>query len=896
MTPRHMALAAGTRLGSYEIVAPLGAGGMGEVYRARDTKLGRHVALKLLAEEAAADPERLERFDREARTLAGLDHPSIVTIHAVEEAAGHQFIAMTLVEGRTLADVMPASGFPLERLLTIAVQVADAVAAAHQHGIVHRDLKPANIMVGAHDRVTVLDFGLAKLREAAPVADVTMPPTREVTGEGRILGTVAYMSPEQAEGKQVDARSDVFSLGIVLYEMATGERPFHGDTSMSVLSAILKDSPKSLSDVKPQLPRDLARIIRRCLAKEPDRRYQSAIDLRNDVEDLRQSALKGELETAGITAAATRSTTRLWPMATAASIVVALAAIGWSLLRAPAAADATPPAMRFSRLTMLEGVTVDPVISPDGKWVAYASLVSGNSEIYLQSATGQAAINLTKNNANDSNPAFSPDGETIAFRSTRDGGGLFEMGRTGESVKRLAPNGFTPSWFPDGKRIVYATQTTAVVDSRGGGASELWVVDSNGGESRRLFAGDAMQPRVSPHGLRIAFWAIHYDLTTNRVVNSNRDLWTIAADGTNPVRITDEASTEWNPVWSPDGRWLYFLSNRSGSMNLWRIGIDEASGVVHGAPEPLSAPASYVRNFTLSADGRAAAYATATLASGLSRVRFNLQTATTEGAVQHITTGSRDFGGVEVSPNGQQVLVASSPFQQEDLYLLAPDGTGFMSLTNDPGRDRGPHFSPDGRRIFFYTDHEGAYDVWSINTDGSGRRRLTTTDGRYFPVPSPDGARLLVADINNYGLFVIDANDPSKPAEVLPPFPATLRGPNFVPQDWSPDGKTIIGASGAHVWTYSFETKEHREVTTNGGSFQWFADSRRFLATRQGRVIVVDSATGQSREVFAMSGEGINSAQFSSDGWLYFISGNLTGDVWVVRFGDTKPDAARTQP
>src|SRR5262245_10869882 len=212
---------------------------MGEVYRARDTKLGRQVALKLLPEDAASDPERLERFEREARTLAGLDHPSIVHIYAVEEAAGTHFIAMTLVEGRTLADVLPKGGFPLDRLLAIATQVSDAVAAAHQHGIVHRDLKPANIMIGAHDRATVLDFGLAKLREAAPAADVTMPPTREMTGEGRIIGTVAYMSPEQAEGKPVDERSDVFSLGIVLYEMATGERPFQGDTSMSVLSAIL---------------------------------------------------------------------------------------------------------------------------------------------------------------------------------------------------------------------------------------------------------------------------------------------------------------------------------------------------------------------------------------------------------------------------------------------------------------------------------------------------------------------------------------------------------------------------------------------------------------------------------------------------------------------------------
>ena len=357
---------------------------MGEVYRAHDTQLGRQVALKLLPEDAASDPERLTRFDREARTLAGLNHPSIVTIYAVEEAAGKHFIAMTVVEGRTLADVMPKGGFPLERLLTIATQVADAVATAHQHGIVHRDLKPANIMVGAHDRVTVLDFGLAKLRDPAPAADVSLPPTRDVTGEGRIVGTVAYMSPEQAEGRPVEARSDVFSLGIVLYEMATGERPFHGDTSMSVLSAILKDSPKSLTDIRPHVPRDLSRIVRRCLAKEPERRYQSAIDLRNDLEDLRHSVLTGELHAAAATP--TRSTSGIWPAATAAATIVALLAVGWPVFRAATAADdSAPPSMTFSRLTLLEGEAMDPVISPDGKWVAYASPVSGNQEIYLQS-------------------------------------------------------------------------------------------------------------------------------------------------------------------------------------------------------------------------------------------------------------------------------------------------------------------------------------------------------------------------------------------------------------------------------------------------------------------------------------------------------------------------------
>ena len=889
-----MQLASGTRLGAYEIISPLGSGGMGEVYRARDTKLGRFVALKLLPDDAAVDPERLERFEREARTLAGLDHPSVVTIYAVEQAAGQHFIAMTLVEGRTLADVLPKGGFPIERLLTIGAQIADGVAAAHQLGVVHRDLKPANIMVGAHDRTTVLDFGLAKLRDAAPSVEVTLPPTRDVTGEGRILGTVAYMAPEQAEGKPVDARSDVFSLGIVLFEMATGERPFQGDTSMSVLSAILKDAPKALGDARPELPRDLARIVRRCLAKDPDRRYQSAIELRNDLDDLKQFVSRAEPSAART---ATRATSRAWPIATLAAGAVALLAVGWSALGMRATADALPPTMSFSRLTLLEGVASGPAISPDGKWVAYSSPVSGNAEIYLQSASGQAAINLTKNPAADFNPAFSPDGESIVFRSGRDGGGLFVMGRTGESVKRLTPSGFDPSWFPDGRQIVYASSPTGNPDSRGGGASELWVVAASGGEPHRIFAGDGLQPRVSPNGRRIAFWGIQFDVATNVVRNSNRDLWTIASDGTDLVRVTDDESTEWNPVWSPDGRWLYFLSSRSGSMNLWRIPIDESSGRARGIAQSLSAPSPYIANFTLSADGKTGAYAAFNGVSNLSRVAFNRETATVHGDIQHITTGPRDFGLVRVSPNGQQILVAPSTLQQEDLYLMSPDGSGLLYLTNDRARDRAPTFAPDGRRIYFYSDRGGSYDLWSIDRDGSGLRRLTTTDGRYFPVPSPDGTRLVTADINNFQLFVLDATDASKSPEVLPSFPKALTGANFVVREWSPDGKKLVGNSGAHLWEYSFETKTYRELTDAGGAAQWFGDSRRLMLVRQGRVWVLDSSNGQIKEIFAIPGEPVNSAQFSSDGWLYFLSGSASGDIWTVRFDDSKrASATATQP
>ncbi|HET9386256.1 MAG TPA: serine/threonine-protein kinase, partial [Gemmatimonadales bacterium] len=271
----------GERLGSYEVTALIGKGGMGEVYRARDTKLNRDVALKTLPEHLAADAERRARFEREAQSLAALSHPNIVTIHSVEQADGLLFLTMECVEGQPLSNLIGKGGLPLTRILAFAIPLADAVSAAHDKGITHRDLKPANVMVTGDGRVKVLDFGLAKLVEFAPAeALATALPTAAPSGDGRIVGTVAYMSPEQAEGKRIDARSDIFSLGVLLYEMATGERPFTGETPVSTITSILRDTPRPVTALNHTLPRDLALIVRRCLAKDPEQRTQSAKDLR----------------------------------------------------------------------------------------------------------------------------------------------------------------------------------------------------------------------------------------------------------------------------------------------------------------------------------------------------------------------------------------------------------------------------------------------------------------------------------------------------------------------------------------------------------------------------------------------------------------------------------------
>jgi len=353
----------GRTLGAYRILESLGSGGMGQVYLAEDTRLERRVALKVLPPEMASHPEKITRFEREARAVASLSHPGIVMLHSIEEADGLRFLTMEHVEGETLSKAIPPRGFATERLLSLAISLTDAVAAAHRQGILHRDLKPENVMLTPEGRVKVLDFGLAKLRYDATESDRTTRETQSVTQDGRIVGTVAYMSPEQAQGLPVDHRSDVFALGILLYEMATGERPFRGSTNLSVLSSILKDSPRPVSELRDDVPRPLARMIQRALEKRPEDRYQSTTDMRRDLEDLKRDLDTGEVmlrTTAGRRRLVAAVSGRRWalPFAIGATLVVLVALAGLFFKgRAPATAE---DGRRSLAVLYFENVTGDP--------------------------------------------------------------------------------------------------------------------------------------------------------------------------------------------------------------------------------------------------------------------------------------------------------------------------------------------------------------------------------------------------------------------------------------------------------------------------------------------------------------------------------------------------------
>jgi Tol biopolymer transport system component/predicted Ser/Thr protein kinase len=776
----------GKTISHYKILEKLGEGGMGVVYKARDTNLDRFVAIKVLPAEKVADPERKQRFVQEAKAASSLNHPNIITIYDIGQAQGVDFISMECVVGKTLDRLIPQRGMRLNEALKYAVQIADALARAHSAGIVHRDLKPGNIMVNEHGLVKVLDFGLAKLTEFTPVGeDESTRTIRPTTEEGKIVGTVAYMSPEQAEGKKVDARSDIFSFGSVLYEMVTGGQAFHGDTKASTLAAILKDNPRLASQVVDGLPREIERLISRCLRKEVNQRSQHMDDIKLALEELKEESDSGVLGTAAV--AATKPGYRLaWVLSVTVALLIVAAGL-WFRLKggSPEAPFVAVP------LTSYAGNEDQPSLSPDGMQVAFAwdGEKQNKSDIYVKQIGVEPPFRLTSDPATNYSPAWSPDGGFIAFLRElshdqtdivivpQRGGPERILSEIKGSMRQALLYGPYLSWTPDSKWIVCPTPKS------GERVWALHLFSTETGEQVELTnppsseVGD-VAPAVSPDGRTLIFSRVSPDLY-------NLSLWMLhLGAGYKPSgkeeRIESPGMTNFGAAWLPNGREFVFTSGTGTNFGIWRLAVSKGAvprrldlGIAAGQPTisrlgnrlafevfqydsdiwrvdlkgPRKDPSQPIRFISSTQIEQYPAYS-----PDGRRIAFMSERTGTDEIWICDSDGSKtvqltSFGGAAIygpswSPDSQKVaLTVSQKGMKEDIYVVSASGGVPRRMTTDPAEDKWPYWSHDGKWIYFSSTRSGREEIWKMPSSGGEAVQITRNSGD-IPQESPDGKYL----------------------------------------------------------------------------------------------------------------------------------------------------------
>lgn len=569
---------------------------------------------------------------------------------------------------------------------------------------------------------------------------------------------------------------------------------------------------------------------------------------------------------------------------TSIALAVVVFFVLWSRTRERSTAVSPRIEAQFTHVTSAAGVELNPTISPDGDFIVYVSRARGNEDLYLQAVGSTAPINLTSDSTyDDRQPAFSADGKQIAFRSERDRGGVFATDLGGRSVRRLTDFGYDPSWSPDGNEIVVATEGVVDPLSRPS-TSYLWRINIVTGAMKRITSDDSVQPAWSPHGHRIAYWHIGRSA-------GQRDIATISANGGKPVPVTNDPAMDWSPSWSPDGRYLYFSSDRGGSMNLWRITIDERTGTPVGEPEAVTTPSRWSGDLSVGADGNRVVFTATEPRSNIEKIAFDPKTGKVAGNPVSVTATSVPVIQPDVSPDGQWVVFRTEG-DQEDLYVCRIDGGGLRQLTYDRAKDRGPNWSPDGKRIAFYSDRGGKYEIWSINADGGGLEQLTalpTPTWMSFPMWSRDGSKMMVN--NQEGSFLFDLAASRKPVTRVRALPAYPRKSQiFRAVSWTSDGKWVAGmvyrVDGTRVpgiVIHSLANGEYRVMTEIGKWVHWLSDDRRFLFSEGGALYLGDRVTGAFEEILSMPGQirpGFSVAP--DDRTVYLARAPEESDIWLL--------------
>ena len=805
-----MPLASGTTLGPYTIEAPLGVGGMGEVYKARDTRLDRTVAIKVLPEHVAADPDLKQRFEREAKTVAALSHPHICPVFDVGEQDGVNFLVMEHLEGETLAQRLEKGALPLDQALTIAIEISDALDKAHRQGIVHRDLKPGNIML-TKAGAKLLDFGLAKPTAMAMGADSAMPTMSEgLTGQGAILGTLQYMAPEQLEGEDVDARTDIFAFGTVVYEMITGTKTFSGKSQASMIAAILEREPTPISDLQPVSPAALDRVVKKCLAKDPERRWHNAHDLHDELKWIAEGDPQPDTLPAGVAAPPRPGWRQALPLALASSAVAVIITglTMWTLRPAPVptspalfvlSASPSPAPVPLTRRTEL-------AISPDGQVVIYRAVVDGEDGLYVRHLDRLEAERLVSEPAGS--VFMSPDGAWVGFFTPSDET-LKKVQVSGGPALTLCPMLVPPrgaSWGPD-DTIVFAAD-----------AGGLFRVPAAGGEPEALTMPELPErhywPEVLPSGRAVLFTIVR---VADGETGERSDLAVLDLS-TGEQRVLLQGGT--HPQYLSSGHLVYSVANTLRAVRFDADRLEVVSDpipVVEGVRSPLDGGA----NVDVSDTGTLVYQRGDNVEVG-TRTLVWVDRA---GLEEPLAAEPRRYGAVRVSPDGgRAAVVVAGQDENPDLMVYDLARNIPTRLTFDPAADNYPVWTPDGERVVFASQRDGPNTLYWQAADGTGEvERLGTDATPQLPSSwSPDGATLLIAEQHpdtQWDTAVLSMDD-ERASDLL----IQTEFQDFYPE-LSPDGRWLAYAS-TESGRQEIYVRPFPDV--NGGKWQISRDSGTF--------------------------------------------------------------------